>query len=213
MRLIKSRTSAVVAGATVLALAGGGTAVADRMIGGEDIRNGSIGMRDLNKFTKNQIRGKKIVVPPAQGVQGPAGERGPAGPKGDKGDTGPAGAAGAPGANGSQGPKGTPGAAGQNGKDGADGVTGYEVLNREVRLSNTTDTVIAPCSDGKVALGGGFVLEGIRGGNAKVVASQPAYVAGLATGWSVTASATGEVNVKSWSICASVADIQPEPPK
>lgn len=98
MRLIKSRTSAVVAGATVLALAGGGTAVADRMIGGEDIRNGSIGMRDLNKFTKNQIRGKKIVVPPAQGVQGPAGERGPAGPKGDKGDTGPAGAPGAPGA-------------------------------------------------------------------------------------------------------------------
>lgn len=108
MRLIKSRTSAVVAGATVLALAGGGTAVADRMIGGEDIRNGSIGMRDLNKFTKNQIRGKKIVVPPAQGVQGPAGERGPAGPKGDKGDTGPAGPAGAPGSQGPKGDKGDP---------------------------------------------------------------------------------------------------------
>lgn len=97
---------------------------------------------------------------------------------------------------------------GTNGVDGADGVSGYEVHNREVRLSDTTGSATVPCPEGKVALGGGFVAESIRGGTAVVHSAEPVYDAatGHATGWTASATATGNVNLKAWVTCAAIGD-------
>lgn len=170
MNLFKSRTSAVVAGAAVLALAGGGSvAIADQMIGSQDVRNGSLGMRDFNDHTKDKIN--------AQAATGEAtvGERGPAGPQGEQGE---------------KGEKGEPGAPGANGKNG---VSGYEVRTWNYTKGEDSDMganysgvgggaiATVACSAGKAALSGGYWFKGgangfnsdaIRNGSA-VVASFP----------------------------------------
>lgn len=190
MNLFKSRTSAVVAGAAVLALAGGGSvAIADQMIGSKDVRNGSLGMRDFNDFTTNKIN--------KGGERGPRGAMGPAGPQGPKGEKG------------DQGLHGQPGAQGPAGEDGKDGVSGYEILNAEARWATggTTQT-IANCSAGKVALGGGYEIDGTANGSAadtEIVDNGPVYKDGSAAAWRVAGVPAGEVNVKAWVICASVS--------
>ena len=80
-----------------------------KLITGQDIKDGSIGLVDLSSTTKTSLKGQRG----AAGSQGPAGAKGdtgpagPAGPQGAKGDTG------ATGAQGIQGPKGDTGSVGK----------------------------------------------------------------------------------------------------
>lgn len=133
MQLFRSRTGAVVAGAAVLVLAGGGTAAfADR----ED--------------------------PPGH-------------------DKSPA----------------------LNDTSGA--LTGYEVTNSEERWDDDTTETVTMCADGKVALGGGYEIDGTANGSAagtEIVDDAPVYADGAAVGWRTAGVPEGDVNVKTWVICA-----------
>lgn len=166
MSFLKSRASVVVAGAAVLALAGGGTvAIADQLIGSKDVRDGSLGMRDLNQYTK-----KKINAPGPQGLQGipgVAGAVGPIGPQGPQGSTGATGATGAKGDKGDKGAKGDTGPAGPEGPQGPAGEDG--IVDHEAYTASETwpvdpselerspqQELIAECPSDKVAIGGGF---------------------------------------------------------
>lgn len=91
MKFVNNRTTAVGVGAAMLVTLGGvGGAVAANTIGSKDIkdnsvrsvdvRDGNLGMRDMNRFTQDRIN-----------QPGPKGERGPAGPQGEQGPAGPAG--------------------------------------------------------------------------------------------------------------------------
>lgn len=200
MSIRNSRVTAIIAGASVLALFGGLSAatahgerhgvVNSHMIKNEsvrsaDVKNGSLGMRDFNAFTQEQIN--KQGEP---GPQGPQGEPGPAGPQGEKGE---------PGEPGKDGQDGAPGA------DGQDGVTQYFIEGPETRWSNGEGETIAHCPEGLTALGGGFTAEGIRGGSADIDVSQPLFESQTyAPGWVVRGTAEGEANVKAWVICADV---------
>ncbi len=62
------------------ALAGGGTATAAKLITGQDIKNGSITVKDLSP----QLRAKLATSQPA-GAKGDPGPKGDTGPKGDPG--------------------------------------------------------------------------------------------------------------------------------
>ena len=89
MRIKRGRVTIAVGvtAAMLVGLGGVGGAVAADLIGSKDIRNNSIrsvdvkdgglGLRDLNQHTKNKIN-----------QPGPAGEDGDKGDKGDKGDDG-----------------------------------------------------------------------------------------------------------------------------
>ncbi len=186
MSFIKSRTSAVVAGAAVLALAtGGSVAVADQMIGGRDIKNGSVGMRDFNQFTKNKIN--------RTGKPGPQGDRGPVGPRGPEGERGPAGAPGL---------QGLKGADGTDGTDGTDGVSGAYTAKPTSQIvaiePGEAATATATCSAGKRALSGGYKVDGNNTNRVYITRNQPAgeYLnadgteatnAGMFTAWEVRA--------------------------
>lgn len=217
MKFINGRVATIAAAAVALTVLGGvGGAVAGDLVTSRDIKNDTVRSVDVKDETlrladlRPGARAALAGQDGADGADGVDGEDGTDGVDGVDGKDGAPGAAGADGKDGIDGIDGEDGADGADGEDGApgadgaDGVSGYEVLNREARLSNTTSTVTVPCSDGKVATGGGFVIEGIRGGDADVKASQPVYVAGDATGWAVTAVATGEANVKAWVNCAAV---------
>lgn len=85
-------------------------------------------------------------------------------------------------------------------------VPGYTVTNTEVRwhAGNKNESAIS-CAEGQVALGGGYAMSGTANGDVADVhvnADEPMYSGGVATGWHVTGSAAGEVNVKAWVICA-----------
>jgi hypothetical protein len=118
-------------------IVGGGTAIAQRLITGKDVRNGSltgadlkngsVRLHDLSKGTQGVL--ENAGPPGAAGSQGPRGEAGAAGPQGLKGDTGargPQGDAGADGQDGVQGPKGDTGARGPQGDAGVDGQDGTQ---------------------------------------------------------------------------------------
>jgi hypothetical protein len=103
--------------------------------------------------------------------------------------------------------KGQKGAPGRDGRAGQDGVTGYDIRNTEVRLTNKAGTVQVRVPDGKVALGGGYNIDSIRGGTAEIATSQPIYdkATGVAVGWEVKAvNVVGDVNLKVWVIAADV---------
>jgi hypothetical protein len=118
MKGIISHRPYVAFAVTVLALAAslGGTAVAKKLITGNDIARNAISSRhvadgslrssDLNASLRKQMTRKSSTPTP-----GPKGEPGPQGLKGDKGDSGPAGPTGDTGATGPQGPQGPPGPA------------------------------------------------------------------------------------------------------
>ncbi|MGH3094526.1 MAG: hypothetical protein ACRDMV_00825 [Streptosporangiales bacterium] len=85
-------------------------------------------------------------------------------------------------------------------------VPDYTVANTEVRwhAGNNNESAIA-CAEGQVALGGGYGMSGTANGDVADVhvdANEPVYSDGMATGWHVTGSAAGDVNVKAWVICA-----------
>ncbi len=101
--------------AAVFAVAAGSASAGPtvkKLITGQDIKDGSIGLVDLSSRTKTSLKGQRGSA----GSQGPAGAKGdtgpagPAGPQGAKGDTG---AGGATGAQGVQGPKGDTGPVGK----------------------------------------------------------------------------------------------------
>jgi hypothetical protein len=165
--LLRSRTTAVVAGAILLVGLGGvGGAVAAGQIGSKDIRDGGVKTADLGKravtapkLKPGAVRSKALrdggVLPAdlsaavkeliATAVTGPAGPTGPEGPVGPAG--GPAGP---------QGPAGPAGAAGATGPAGPAGVSGYELVSNEVAFSgNGPKKLSVSCPAGTVALGGG----------------------------------------------------------
>lgn len=108
--------------AILVLLAGAGGAVSARLIGGEDIRDGSITGRDV----KNGSIGPEKLTPALRSRSGPAdaGTPGPAGAAGAPGPAGPRGEQGAPGAQGEQGTQGPAGPQGEQGEPGLQGPQG-----------------------------------------------------------------------------------------
>jgi hypothetical protein len=103
-----------------LVLGLGGTATAAKLIGskdvknnsltGADVKNGSIGAKDLSKAAKLELRGAAgTAASGAAGSTGAAGATGSVGPVGPQGPAGPKGDQGAPGAQGATGEKGEKG--------------------------------------------------------------------------------------------------------
>jgi len=164
--LLRSRTTAVVAGATILALASGvGGALARDLVDSGDIEDESIRSRDiamngvgrselrpgsvgwyqeLNRYTQQKIMqlagqdGTAGAVGP-MGPAGPPGERGPSGEPGAVGPIGPRGPAGPPGERGpagEQGPQGEPGATGATGAQGERGPAGPGFVNGTGRATH-----------------------------------------------------------------------------
>lgn len=202
MNLFKSRTSAVVAGAAVLALAGGGTvAIADQMIGSQDVRNGSLGMRDFNDHTKDKINAQAATGEATVGERGPAGPQGEQGEKGEKGDTGPAGAMGPQGPKGDQGPAATVGIS--HWSEGAALAPGeYKELRAECK------------QEGHLAISGGYTA-GAYNSNVHVVfsrnSSEAPTDAKYASAWFVGFRNDGSTsqNVRTWVVCAEVVEDEP----
>jgi|tagenome__1003787_1003787.scaffolds.fasta_scaffold20989741_7 hypothetical protein len=94
-----------------------------KLITGQDIKDGSIGLVDLSSSTKTGLKGQRGAagsLGPA-GAKGDTGPAGPAGPQGPKGDTG---ATGATGPKGDTGPQGIPGTAAAKGDPGPQGPQG-----------------------------------------------------------------------------------------
>lgn len=145
--LLRSRTTAVVAGAILLVGLGGvGGAVAAGQIGSKDIRDGGVKTADLGKraVTATKLKPgavhskalrdggvlpadlsaavKELIATAVTGPAGPVGPEGPVGPAG--GPVGPQGPAGPAGPAGAVGPAGPQGPAGADGVDGADGDRG-----------------------------------------------------------------------------------------
>ena len=83
----------VMTAALVLALGVAGTVVAANAITGKDIKNRSVGIKDLDKKAIKKLKGKR-------GPEGEQGEPGEPGAQGQQGTPGPSGAAGAPGTDG-----------------------------------------------------------------------------------------------------------------
>ena len=75
-----------------IAVVGGGTAVAAKLITGKQIKNGTITGKDLKAKT---LGPKQLNSAALASLQGPAGEQGPKGEKGEAGTVGPTGPAGA----------------------------------------------------------------------------------------------------------------------
>ena len=90
----------------------------------------------------------------AAGPQGPAGSQGPAGPKGNTGATGAAGSAGPKGDTGAAGPAGPTGPAGPAGTPGTAAVSVH--TQAYTLAANGDQTVVANCSAGQKAVGGGY---------------------------------------------------------
>jgi hypothetical protein len=74
----KSWRTAIIVGALVAVFAAT-SAGATKFITGGDIKNGSIGLKDLSKAAKRGLKGKTGPAGPA-GATGPTGPQGPAGP-------------------------------------------------------------------------------------------------------------------------------------
>jgi hypothetical protein len=160
----------VFAAGAILATAATGAAT-KMMIGGAEIRNGSITARDLAPALRRQLSERAIAGSPgAQGERGEAGPAGATGPAGAPGATGPEGPAGAAGA---QGPQGIQGPIGLTGSTGAQGPSG---VGDWARIGGGNGSVIAGTATSAVKDVG---LEGIRvtfpngvGANCGVIATR-----------------------------------------
>lgn len=91
MKILRSKLGAVAAGATIIAVVGGGGAYAASQITGSDIKNGTITSKDV----KDKSLRVADLAPGARtslkGARGPAGPKGATGPAGPQGPAGPAG--------------------------------------------------------------------------------------------------------------------------
>jgi hypothetical protein len=90
------RTPATLVVLLAFVVAGTGTATAAKLLTGKNVRDGSLGVKDLSKKARKSLKGAK----------GATGERGSAGQAGAQGAQGPAGPQGLQGATGLQGPAG-----------------------------------------------------------------------------------------------------------
>ena len=197
-----------------------GTATAAQRLTGDDIRDGSLTLRDFKPSERAKLRGPKG----ARGPAGPRGAPGAPGATGLRGATGPAGAAGTSGADGPTGPTGSTGATGATGDAGATGVTGPTgatgatgATSVVVRVSDLVPinageflAADAMCSAGERAVGGGW-----RGGNAldlegagdypRTAASTPAPAGETPTGWTAEVNNTGagSSSFRVYVVCAS----------
>jgi hypothetical protein len=138
--------------------------VRNNSLTGQDIRDGSLGERELDAAARTKLNNVGKPGPQglegergqtgATGIQGPAGKdglNGSAAAKGDKGDAGDKGATGA------QGPVGPPG---QNGSPGQDGVSGLDYPDG-VLMSQTVPgeyTLEITCPGDKFPIGGGYKI-------------------------------------------------------
>jgi hypothetical protein len=86
-RLSERRTTTLLAFVLGVIIATAGTATAAKLITGKQIKDGSIGTKDLAKAVRSQLA--KSGVPGATGQAGPKGDAGAIGPKGDVGPQGP----------------------------------------------------------------------------------------------------------------------------
>jgi hypothetical protein len=77
-RMSKSWRTALMVGA-IIAVFAATSAGAAKFITGADIKNGSIGLRDISRAARRGLKGKTGPAGPA-GAQGPVGPQGPAGP-------------------------------------------------------------------------------------------------------------------------------------
>jgi hypothetical protein len=156
----------LIACAVTALLVGGGTATAQQLITGDDVKNGSLTSADIkyNSLTHRDIdddsllsrdirNGQVDLEDLSDGVQSKLDESSGNGKDGAAGPQGPAGS------QGKQGEQGKPG------KDGKDGVSGYESIgpplapwkvdtdpaNRETGFHD----IVVNCPPGKVAISGG----------------------------------------------------------
>jgi hypothetical protein len=99
--------------------------------------------------------------------------------------------------------------AAEQGESGKDGVSGHEPRNAEKRWSGTTtNETVVNCPEGKVAMGGGYEVDGTANGEvADVVIADNGPVwnaeSQTVTGWRVAGVPNGQVNVKTWVVCAA----------
>jgi hypothetical protein len=197
-----------------------------------------VGSADQCQTSKKETLLTWNVIGPAgpvgpQGPEGPAGSEGPAGPQGEPGPQGevgpegsvgpvgpvgpegPVGPAGATGATGPAGPEGPAGATGAQGPAGPAGVADYDVIWASHRHTNRWKTVSPACQGGRVALGGGWEVEGIAFGKYYSVLNDGPVLDsdGNAVGWNVEIlldppaffEADPDWTLKVYVICADVS--------
>lgn len=141
---------AVVAAAVLFAAGGMSSAVADRLISGDDIAKNTITAKNLAKDSvgKKQIKSDVYdnLKDGEQGPAGPAGATGPAGPAGEAGavgeqgpagETGPAGERGTSGSTGPQGPAGPSGSTGPQGPAASDVFGGLAAMETSEKMTVT----------------------------------------------------------------------------
>jgi hypothetical protein len=213
--LLRSRTTAVVAGAILLVGLGGvGGAVAAGQIGSKDIRDGGVKTADLGKRAVTATKLKPGAVRSGQIKDGGVRSRdlrdggvlpadlsaavremletpGPVGPQGPAGEPG--------GPQGDPGPQGLPGEAGPAGPAGPAGVSGYALANETKQFSgNSTQTLAVTCPAGTKALGGGYQSSG----PVHVSASRPSTNGSTWTTVFKRASGKGSYSVTVTATCA-----------
>jgi hypothetical protein len=144
-----------------------------------------------------------------QGLKGDAGPKGDTGPQGLMGLQGPQGPTGPKGDAGPQGPQGPKGDTGPAGATGPAGLSGLQVISVSSASDSTSPkNVTAPCTGGKVAIGGGAEIVSGNGSGSNVASiirsSQSSDMAWAASAseFFVTSNAWA---LKTTVICANVA--------
>ena len=202
-KLLRSRVLAVTAAAGVLVGVGGvGGAVAGDMLTGHDIKNGTLGMRDMNNYTQNQID--------QGGERGPRGRRGPEGPQGPQGDTGPQGPKGD---TGPQGPQGPSGPQGPKGDPATVGISHWSEGDT-IQPGGYTEVTARCQAPDQLAISGGYTAGTYKGGVEVVLdrnTAEPLGDAEYATGWIVGFRNNTDTvqSVRTWVVCATVVGAEP----
>lgn len=220
--LSRLTTPSMAVATAAVVLAAGGTAGAASLVGGSDIRNGSLTGADVRSksIPGSDLRDRTIGVRQLSvGLRRQLDIKGP-GAAGTTGQNGASGQSGANGQNGTPAPAGRPGAQGEQGPQGPQGPAGpVNVVTRLATVgvpANQTMDVIAKCKAGERALAGGVSLfGGLRMHDSlPVVGEIPATEGATPNGWFVKASnpdsTTHQVTV--YAICAANKAVSTRPP-
>lgn len=209
---------ATVAGAAIVAVAGGGTALAADVSTSVNVyqgclsaSNGSLYSVALNPTTAPQCHPHDTSV--SWNQTGPTGAQGLQGPKGDKGETGATGSQGPQGEKGDKGDTGATGPQGPQGDTGPQGAPGSLASFRTYDRINTVSSYVNPsggyiasdhvyCDAGDTLTGGGFnAAPGVA-----VSSSAPLGVIGSPNGgWAVMATGDFSFAVAIYAICVDTA--------
>lgn len=128
---MRTSTSHIAVAAVALSIGVAGSAGAAKLITGSQIKDGSIGLKDLSKSARKSLQGK-------------TGRTGASGPQGPQGTAGPQGLPGPQGAQGQQGASGTAGINGSDGQPGQSGSAAPALLFTNAGLDTTQDRWMAP---------------------------------------------------------------------